>query len=150
MMHLTQMPRNRGLCFTSRWITNHKPRSEAGSHQLVLSDLRRCSETANRPLGGLRLRANLVHSCWNDLLSTVFPFIRWEADYSGSAAIPKEEARRGLFSSPPHRRGLSERCLIVSSTLQKKKNNGATAWDFTGKVYEPLSPGDTATHLLSR
>src|SRR5439155_26989739 len=100
----------------------------------------------NRPFGGLRLRANLVHSRRTDLLSTVFPFVRWRADYSGSAAIPKGEARRGLISSPRHRRDLSDDALWPLLRSEKKR---ATAWDFTGTVHDPLSSGDPATHLFS-
>ena len=141
MIQLTQMPHNRDTCFTSRGITNRQPPTEreACNWFLATPDV---VQTANRPLGGLRLRANLVHSRPNDLLSTVFPFIRWRANYSGSAAIPKEEARRGLFSSPPPRRDLSERCLIASSTLPKpaERQRGTSPVEFMNHCLQVTSP----------
>ena len=141
MIQLTQMPHNRDTCFTSRGITNRQPPTEreACNWFLATPDV---VQTTNRPLGGLRLRANLVHSRPNDLLSTVFPFVHWRANYSGSAAIPKEEARRGLFSSPLPRRDLSERCLIASSTLRKpaERQRGTSPVEFMNHCLQVTSP----------
>lgn len=63
--------------------------------------------------------------------------------YSGSAAIPKEEASRETLLLS-HRIGRSFRTMPYRPSLLHRW--AETKWDFTGQTHEPFSSGDIAKY----
>ena len=76
-------------------------------------------------------------------LQSVSPFTSGRfrrRSYSGSAAIPKEEATKAAFSSPP-------RCQHrFVGDLSMRLTDRRAAWDFTGHGLGPFSPGGRRQH----